>query len=592
MLFRSDQDITKLDVVKVPQGSTVAEVADLLEIPANDIVKRLFLLGVSLTMTQTMSDDLIELIADDLGRKVKVMTKEEENSFTFYDDPKDLVSRPPVVTVMGHVDHGKTSTLDAIRHTGVAAGEAGGITQHIGASQVKINGRIITFVDTPGHETFTAMRARGAKVTDIVVLVVAADDGVMPQTIESINHAKAAGVPIVVAVNKIDRDDANPDRVRQELTEYGVIPEEWGGENMFVNISAKKGIGIDELLETILLQADVLELKANPNTFASGYVLEAKLDRGRGSVATLLVNRGTLHVGDSLVAGMSYGRVRAMLDQHGNPVEVAGPSDPVEILGLSSVPAAGDEFRVFQDERDARDLAESRALKARIEEQNKVKHITLENLFDTMQDAEVKELNLVVKADVQGSIEALSDALGKMDQSEVRINIIHSAVGAISETDVILADASNAIIIGFGVRPEAKARTAAERDNVQIKCYQVIYKAIEDIDAARIGMLQPTEEEVQTGVAEVRDTFKVPKVGIAAGCMVTEGEISRDDSVRLTRNGIVIYDGKIASLRRYKDDVKSVKSGYECGIGLENYQDIHPGDLIEGYKIVQVARTE
>lgn len=588
----NDQDITKLDVVKVPQGSTVAEVADLLEIPANDIVKRLFLLGVSLTMTQTMSDDLIELIADDLGRKVKVMTKEEENSFTFYDDPKDLVSRPPVVTVMGHVDHGKTSTLDAIRHTGVAAGEAGGITQHIGASQVKINGRIITFVDTPGHETFTAMRARGAKVTDIVVLVVAADDGVMPQTIESINHAKAAGVPIVVAVNKIDRDDANPDRVRQELTEYGVIPEEWGGENMFVNISAKKGIGIDELLETILLQADVLELKANPNTFASGYVLEAKLDRGRGSVATLLVNRGTLHVGDSLVAGMSYGRVRAMLDQHGNPVEVAGPSDPVEILGLSSVPAAGDEFRVFQDERDARDLAESRALKARIEEQNKVKHITLENLFDTMQDAEVKELNLVVKADVQGSIEALSDALGKMDQSEVRINIIHSAVGAISETDVILADASNAIIIGFGVRPEAKARTAAERDNVQIKCYQVIYKAIEDIDAARIGMLQPTEEEVQTGVAEVRDTFKVPKVGIAAGCMVTEGEISRDDSVRLTRNGIVIYDGKIASLRRYKDDVKSVKSGYECGIGLENYQDIHPGDLIEGYKIVQVARTE
>ena len=425
----NDQDITKLDVVKVPQGSTVAEVADLLEIPANDIVKRLFLLGVSLTMTQTMSDDLIELIADDLGRKVKVMTKEEENSFTFYDDPKDLVSRPPVVTVMGHVDHGKTSTLDAIRHTGVAAGEAGGITQHIGASQVKINGRIITFVDTPGHETFTAMRARGAKVTDIVVLVVAADDGVMPQTIESINHAKAAGVPIVVAVNKIDRDDANPDRVRQELTEYGVIPEEWGGENMFVNISAKKGIGIDELLETILLQADVLELKANPNTFASGYVLEAKLDRGRGSVATLLVNRGTLHVGDSLVAGMSYGRVRAMLDQHGNPVEVAGPSDPVEILGLSSVPAAGDEFRVFQDERDARDLAESRALKARIEEQNKVKHITLENLFDTMQDAEVKELNLVVKADVQGSIEALSDALGKMDQSEVRINIIQVRTG-------------------------------------------------------------------------------------------------------------------------------------------------------------------
>ncbi|MEY8677605.1 translation initiation factor IF-2 [Granulimonas faecalis] len=588
----NDQDISKLDVVKVPQGATVAELADLLDIPASDIVKRLFLLGTPLTMTQSMSDELIELVADDLGREVKVMTKEEENSFTFYDDPADLLPRAPVVTVMGHVDHGKTSTLDAIRHTGVAEGEAGGITQHIGASQVKINGRTITFVDTPGHETFTAMRARGAKVTDIVVLVVAADDGVMPQTIESINHAKAAGVPIVVAVNKIDRDDANPDRVRQELTEYGVIPEEWGGENMFVNISAKKNMGIDELLETILLQADVLELKANPNTFASGYVLEAKLDRGRGSVATLLVNRGTLHVGDALVAGMSYGRVRAMLGQNGQPVTEAGPSDPVEILGLSSVPAAGDEFRVFQDERDARDLAESRSLKARIEEQNKVKHVTLENLFDTMEDAEVKELNLVVKADVQGSIEALSDALGKMDQSEVRINIIHSAVGAISETDVILADASNAIIIGFGVRPEAKARAAAERDNVQIKCYQVIYKAIEDIDAARVGMLKPTEEEVQTGVAEVRDTFKVPKVGIAAGCMVTEGEISRDDSVRLTRNGIVVFDGKMASLRRYKDDVKSVKAGYECGIGLENYQDIHPGDLIEGYKIVQVARTE
>ena len=588
----NDQDITKLDVVKVPQGATVAELADLLDIPASDIVKRLFLLGTPLTMTQSMSDELIELVADDLGREVKVMSKEEENSFTFYDDPADLLPRAPVVTVMGHVDHGKTSTLDAIRHTGVAEGEAGGITQHIGASQVKINGRTITFVDTPGHETFTAMRARGAKVTDIVVLVVAADDGVMPQTIESINHAKAAGVPIVVAVNKIDRDDANPDRVRQELTEYGVIPEEWGGENMFVNISAKKNLGIDELLETILLQADVLELKANPNTFASGYVLEAKLDRGRGSVATLLVNRGTLHVGDALVAGMSYGRVRAMLGQNGQPVTEAGPSDPVEILGLSSVPAAGDEFRVFSDERDARDLAESRSLKARIEEQNKVKHVTLENLFDTMEDAEVKELNLVVKADVQGSIEALSDALGKMDQSEVRINIIHSAVGAITETDVILADASNAIIIGFGVRPEAKARAAAERDNVQIKCYQVIYKAIEDIDAARVGMLKPTEEEVQTGVAEVRDTFKVPKVGIAAGCMVTEGELSRDDSVRLTRNGIVIYDGKMASLRRYKDDVKSVKAGYECGIGLENYQDIHPGDLIEGYKIVQVARTE
>jgi len=482
--------------------------------------------------------------------------------------------------------------LDAIRHTGVAEGEAGGITQAIGASQVKIGDRTITFIDTPGHETFTAMRARGAKVTDIVILIVAADDGVMPQTVESINHAKAAGVPIIVAVNKIDKPGANPDKVRQELTEYGIIPEEWGGQNMFVNISAKKKIGIDELLETVLLQADVLELKANPNTFASGNVLEAKLDRGRGSVATVLVTRGTLRIGDAIVAGMSYGRIRAMLDPKGRPVKEAKPSDPVEILGLQSVPAAGDEFRVFTEEREARSLAEQRALKARIEEQNRVKHVTLETLFSTMEDAEVKELNLVIKADVQGSIEALQDSLDKMDQSEVRINTIHSAVGAITETDVTLADASNAIIIGFGVRPDAKARAAAEHQGVEIRTYSVIYKAIEEIDAARIGMLKPTEEEHQTGSAEVRDTFKVPKVGIAAGCMVTEGEISRDDNVRLVRDGIVVFDGKIASLRRYKDDVKSVKAGFECGIGLENYQDIKPGDVIEGYKIVEVARTE
>ena len=588
----NDQDLSQLDTVKVPQGSTVQELAELLGVPANDIIKRLFLLGTPLTLTESMSDELIELVADDLGRDVKVMTKEEENSFTFYDDPSTLKPRPPVVTVMGHVDHGKTSLLDAIRHTGVAEGEAGGITQAIGASQVTINGRLITFIDTPGHETFTAMRARGAKVTDIVILIVAADDGVMPQTIESINHAKAAGVPIIVAVNKIDKPGANPDKVRQELTEYGIIPEEWGGQNMFVNISAKKKIGIDELLETIILQADVLELKANPDTFASGNVLEAKLDRGRGSVATVLVTRGTLRIGDALVAGMAYGRVRAMLDPKGNAVTEAGPSDAVEILGLQSVPMAGDEFRVFHDERDARQLADERALKARIEEQNRVKHVTLENLFDTMADAEVKELNLIIKADVQGSIEALQDSLDKMDQSEVRINTIHSAVGAITETDVILADASNAIIIGFGVRPEAKAKSAAERDGVEIRTYSVIYKAIEDIDAARIGMLKPTEVEVQTGVAEVRDTFKVPKVGIAAGCMVQEGEISRDDQVRLVRDGIVVYDGRIASLRRYKDDVKSVKAGFECGIGLENFQDVKPGDQIEGYRIDQVARTE
>ncbi|MBF0915918.1 MAG: translation initiation factor IF-2, partial [Atopobium sp.] len=556
------------------------------------------------TQTQSLDEETFELLGAELGYVIKIVSPEDEERelLESFDinleaeaeaEGEDVLEvRPPVVTVMGHVDHGKTSLLDAIRHTGVAAGEAGGITQAIGASQVTINGREITFIDTPGHETFTAMRARGAKVTDIVILIVAADDGVMPQTIESINHAKAAGVPIVVAVNKIDKPGADPTRVRQELTEYGVIPEEWGGQNMFVDISAKQNLGIDDLLETILLQADVLELKANPDTFASGNVLEAKLDRGRGSVATVLVTRGTLHIGDALVAGMAFGRVRAMLDPKGNAVTTAGPSDAVEILGLQTVPGAGDEFRVFQEERDARELADQRALKARIEEQNRVKHVTLENLFDTMADRDVKELNLIIKADVQGSIEALQDSLDKMDQSEVRISTIHSAVGGITETDVVLADASNAIIIGFGVRPDAKAKLAAERVGVEIRTYSVIYKAIEEIDAARIGMLKPTEQEVQTGVAEVRDTFKVPKVGIAAGCMISEGEISRDDNIRLIRDGFVVYDGKIASLRRFKDDVKSVKSGYECGIGLENFQDIKPGDQLEGYRIEQVARTE
>ena len=588
----NDQDLSQLDTIRVPQGSTVAELAELLEVAPTEIIKRMFLLGEALTMTQSMSDEQIELVADDLGRDVKVMTKEEENSFTFYDDESDLKPRPPVVTVMGHVDHGKTSLLDAIRHTGVAEGEAGGITQAIGASQVSIDGRIITFIDTPGHETFTAMRARGAKVTDIVILIVAADDGVMPQTIESINHAKAAEVPIIVAVNKIDKPGADATRVRQELTEYGIIPEDWGGDNMFVDISAKKKIGIDELLESVLLQADVLELKANPDTFASGNVLEAKLDRGRGSVATVLVTRGTLHVGDALVAGMAYGKVRAMVDPKGRTVREATPSYPVEILGLSSVPMAGDEFRVFQDDRDARSLADERALKARIEEQNKVKHVTLENLFATMEDAEVKELNLIIKADVMGSIEALEDSLSKMDQSEVRINVIHSAVGAISETDVVLADASNAIIIGFGVRPDAKARTAAERTGVEIRTYSVIYKAMEDIDAARIGMLKPTEIEVASATATVLDTFKVPKVGIAAGVRVEEGEIAATDNVRLVRDGIVVYEGRVASLRHYKDDVKSLRAGLEGGVGLENFQDIHPGDVIEAYRIEEVARTE
>ncbi|MED9960030.1 MAG: translation initiation factor IF-2, partial [Collinsella sp.] len=460
------------------------------------------------------------------------------------------------------------------------------------AYTVEINGKPITFLDTPGHAAFTSMRARGAMCTDIAILVVAADDGIMPQTVEAINHAKAANIPIIVAVNKMDKHGANAENIKQELTKYDLIPEEWGGQNMFVNISAKQKIGIDDLLETVLLQADVLELKANPDTFASGNVLEAKLDKGRGSVATVLVTRGTLHVGDTLVAGLTYGRVRAMLDPKGRAVTEAGPSDAVEILGLQSVPNAGDEFRVFEDEREARALADERSLKARIEEQSRVKHVTLENLFETIADAEVKELNLIIKADVQGSIEALQDSLDKMDQSEVRINTIHSAVGAINETDVVLADASNAIIIGFGVRPDGKARSAAEREGVEIRCYDVIYKCLEELDAARIGMLKPTEVEVATGTATVLDTFKVPKVGIAAGVRVEEGEIAATDSVRLVRDGIVVFNGKIASMRHYKDEAKSLKSGSEGGIGLENFQDIKPGDQIEGYRIDQVARTE
>ena len=580
--------------VALPEEMTVGELALMLKVQASEIVKKLMGLGVMASISDVIDFDTASLVAMEIGAKVtkQVVVTIEDRLFEVEDKEEAQETRPPIVVVMGHVDHGKTSILDAIRKTSVVSGEAGGITQHIGAYHVKTKNGDVVFLDTPGHEAFTAMRARGAQITDLVILVVAADDGVMEQTREAINHARAANVPIIVAINKIDKPGANPDRVRQELTEYGVIPEEWGGQNMFVNISAKQKIGIDDLLETVLLQADVLELKANPDTFASGNVLEAKLDKGRGSVATVLVTRGTLHVGDTLVAGLTYGRVRAMLDPKGRAVTEAGPSDAVEILGLQSVPNAGDEFRVFEDEREARALADERSLKARIEEQSRVKHVTLENLFETIADAEVKELNLIIKADVQGSIEALQDSLDKMDQSEVRINTIHSAVGAINETDVVLADASNAIIIGFGVRPDGKARSAAEREGVEIRCYDVIYKCLEELDAARIGMLKPTEVEVATGTATVLDTFKVPKVGIAAGVRVEEGEIAATDSVRLVRDGIVVFNGKIASMRHYKDEAKSLKSGSEGGIGLENFQDIKPGDQIEGYRIDQVARTE
>ncbi len=587
-----DPDLVLDDsLIEVPQGASVQKFAELLGVAPNDVIKRLFMLGQVLTLTQTMSDDLVELIADDMGRKVRVVSPEEEYAVVYNDTEADLVPRPPVVTVMGHVDHGKTSLLDAIRETGVAEREAGGITQHIGASVVEIDGKQITFIDTPGHEAFTAMRARGAAITDVVVLVVAADDGVMPQTVEAINHAKAAGVPIVVAVNKIDKPGATPDRVRQELTEYEIIPEEWGGSNMFVDVSAKQNLHIDDLLETIILQADVLELKANPNALASGYVVEANLDKGRGPVATVLVRRGTLKPGDVVVAGTSYGRVRALVGPLGSNVDEARPADPVEILGLSSVPTAGDEFRVFEDERDARKLAEERALRARLKAQER-SHMTLDELFSHIKEGKTTELNLVVKADVDGSIEALRDAFSKMDQSEVKINIIHAAVGGITETDVTLAAASNAIIIGFNVRPMGKTRSVAEKEKVDIRLYRVIYQAIEDINAARVGLLSPDIVEKDTGIAEVRDTFKVPKVGTVAGCYVMEGEINREDKVRIVRDGTVIFEGEIDSLRRFKDDVKSVRSGYECGIGIAGYQDIKVGDTIEGYQVVEVERTE
>ncbi|MDO5329447.1 MAG: translation initiation factor IF-2 [Coriobacteriia bacterium] len=578
-------------VAEIPEGATVGEFAEALNVPPNDVIKRLFMLGQALTLTQTMSSDLIELIADDMERKIRIVNPEEDFNVVYNDTEKDLKDRPPVVTVMGHVDHGKTSLLDAIRDTAVIESESGGITQHIGASVVFKNDRQITFIDTPGHEAFTAMRARGAEITDVIVLVVAADDGVMPQTKEAINHAKAAGVPVVVAVNKIDKDGATPERVRQELTEYEIVPEEWGGKNMFVDISAKKNLHIDDLLETILLQSDVLELKANPDALASGFVIEANLDKGRGPVATVLVNRGTLHPGDMVVAGTSYGKVRALVGPDGKQYKGVEPGEPAEILGLDSVPTAGDDFRVFEDEREARKLVESRRLRERVAEQSE-SHMSLDDLFDRIEEGKQTDLNLIIKADVQGSIEALRDALMKMDQSEVKINIVHSAVGGITETDVTLATASDAIIIGFNVRPTGKSRVLAEREKVDIRTYKVIYQAIEDINAARVGLLSPDIVEKDTGIIEVRETFKVPKIGVIAGAYVVEGEINRDDSVRVVRDGTVVHDGKIASLKRFKDDVKSVKEGYECGIGIDGFQDIKVGDTIEGYRVEEVERTE
>ncbi|MFA5843587.1 MAG: translation initiation factor IF-2 [Coriobacteriia bacterium] len=587
-----DAPVATGESLTLTEGTTVGEFAAAVSLAPGEIIKRLMLLGEPLTVNQPMSRETIEILAEDLGWTVKVVTPEEEITGVIEDHPDDLVSRPPVVTVMGHVDHGKTSLLDAIRSTGVAATEAGGITQHIGASVVRKNGKQITFIDTPGHEAFTAMRARGAKVTDVAVLVVAADDGVMPQTVEAIDHAKAAGVPILVAVNKIDKDGANPDRVRQELSDHGVIPEEWGGSNVFVDVSAKKHLNIDELLEMILLVADVQELKANPDAPASGVVIEAKLDRGRGPVATVLVQRGTLKVGDAVVAGLAHGRVRALVDPKGDTVVGAAPADPVEIVGLAALPSAGDEFRVVADERTARQIAEERALKQRLVAHQRKSHVSLDDLFARIQEGQIKDLNLVVKADVQGSIEALSDAFEKIDQSEVRINMLHSGVGGITETDIMLADASDAIVIGFNVRPEPKAKVLADQTKVDMRLYRVIYQAIEDITAARVGMLAPKFEEHDASRVDVRELFRIPKVGVIAGCVVQEGEVSRDDQVRVVRQGAIVFDGKLHSLRRFKEDVKSVKAGYECGIGIEGFQDIKEGDVIETYRTVEVARTE
>jgi len=572
---------------------TVGEFAKMLRREASAVIKKLITLGVMATINQEVDVETMSVVAEEFG--VNLIYKEEVDEANFeeqeeVDAPEDLVERPPVVTIMGHVDHGKTTLLDKIRHSNVTAGEAGGITQHIGAYQVEANGKKITFLDTPGHAAFTTMRARGAQVTDITILVVAADDGVMPQTIEAINHAKAADVPIIVAVNKMDKPEANPDRVKQQLMEHGLVPEEWGGDTIFVPVSALKGDGIDELLEMVLLVAEVQELKSNPNKRARGVVIEAELDKGRGAVATVLVQNGTLKVGDGIVAGNYFGKIRAMINDRGRRVKVAPPSTPVEILGLSDVPNPGDQFMVFEDEKKGRAIAEKRMAKQKEEERGANNRVTLDELFKQIQEGNVKELNVIIKADVQGSAEALKGALEKIDVEGVRVKIIHTGVGAVTNHDIILAAASNAIIIGFNVRPDANARSIAEQEKVDIRLHRVIYNAIEEIEAAMKGLLDPEFEEKVVGTAEVRQIFKVSKVGTIAGCYVTEGKVVRDGSVRLIRDGVVIHEGKLDTLKRFKDDVREVAQGYECGMTLQNYNDIKEGDLIEVYVIQEVER--
>ncbi len=577
--------------IEILETITVGELARKMNLKASDLISKLMSLGVMARINDQIDAETATLVAAEYGCNTKVISLYDETVIKEEEDrPEDLQPRPPVVTVMGHVDHGKTKLLDAIRNTNVADTEIGGITQHIGAYKVKVRDKEICFLDTPGHEAFTTMRARGAKVTDIVVLVVAADDGVMPQTEEAISHARDANVPIVVAINKIDVHGANPDKVRNELAELGVVPEEWGGDTLMVEVSALKRIGIEDLLETILLQAEMLDLKANPNKRASGTIIEAKIDKGRGIVGTVLVKNGTLKLGDPFVAGIYPGKVRAMFDENGNPVQEAKPSDPVEVIGFSGLPVAGDPFQVTESEKIAKQIGQKRQELKRMEEAKNVKKVTLENLYDQIKEGEIQEFKVIIKADVQGSVEALKDALTKLSNEKIRLNCIHSGVGAINESDVVLAAASNAVIIGFRVKPNSRASELAKQEKVDIKRYSIIYDVVDDVKSAMEGMLEPILREEVVGTAEVRKVFRVPKVGTVAGCYVTSGRISRNDNVRIMRDGIEIYSGKLASLKRFKDDVKEVQSGYECGLKVENYEDIKEGDQIEAFVVHKIAQ--
>jgi translation initiation factor IF-2 len=581
--------------VTLASGATVKDFAEAFELIPGDIIKKLMMLGDMVTITQSLSDEAIIVLAEDFERKVEIKRAEDEaiEQQVFEDDPKDLVERAPVVTVMGHVDHGKTSLLDAIRETAVVSTEAGGITQHIGAYRVEHNQRQVTFIDTPGHEAFTAMRARGAKITDIAVIVVAANDGVMPQTQEAISHARAAEVPMLVAINKIDLPDSNLDKVKKELADEGLVPEEWGGDTVMVEVSAKQRINLTELMDMILLVADVQEVRANPNAEASGYIIEAQLDVGRGPVATLLVQRGTLRVGDAVVCGDAHGKVKAMFDFIGAPLEEAGPSVPVQILGFDSVPTAGDFAQVVKDDRVARQRAEAHSARVRMEElaKSRAGATTLDEFYLRLKEGQVKELALIIKGDVDGSVEALEEALANVSHPEAKVVVIHSGVGGVNESDIRLASASNAVVIGFNVRPSTNAKSLAEQEGVEVRTYRVIYKAIEDVQAALVGMLEPEHVEQELGTAEVRQTFKASKIGTIAGCYIQTGKVLRNAKVRVVRGGSIVYEGSIESLRRFAEDAREVATGYECGIHLDGYNDLKEGDTIEAYEIKEVART-